>query len=65
MCRGYKILLTLFGASSPVYHPCIQVGVQFMKGLSFFPGSDILKSDIIFVLFISDNQPVETVHRKS
>ena len=26
MCRGNKISLTLFGASSPDYHPCIGVG---------------------------------------
>ena len=25
MCRGNKISLTLFGASSPDYHPCIMI----------------------------------------
>ena len=24
MCRGNQIPLTLFGASSPVYHPCVR-----------------------------------------
>ena len=55
MCRGYKISLTLFGASSPDYHPCCS-GIE-MHPKSVNQSITITQSDQL----LSSDQPIDAI----